>query len=489
MGQLYLHFMRPMQEVVSHYVHDADAVADIVHDGFIVAFMSIDSLKDCDKLKSWLTTIMRNLALKYLQSDWAKSRELSDDDTAHDVAVTEYTEDVTVEDILRIIDTLPEGYGNVFRLAVLDGLSHKDIGRLLGIAHTSSASQLYHAKAMLRRLITNRRVQIGVLAMVACIPALWRVMHKGAEDTVTQPDVAQLPTVAEIASDSIATPSMHRAVNVHKGLTASAPTSSESIPDAQPTIAPTAESDSVVASTTAEWIAEQTDDCHDPDFEQIIPAKAAGRGWQMSMSCSDGSRNFGSVGYNGGGDNLSGANNDTNGVDGLTTSETRHYRPMSVGIDLSKPITSRMSLVTGVRLTYLRSDFNLSNTTFLCQSIQRIYYLGIPLKLNFTLINYSNMSLYGQGGVCLDMPFDARQSSTVQFAREHTVQRYTAPVNAPVQWSAEGGIGLQYSLTPQWSIYTEPSIRYFLNSSGEVKTVRTDTPFEFTLPVGLRYKF
>ena len=43
---------------------------------------------------------------------------------------------ISYDKMLDIVESLPEGYCKVFKLAVLEGLSHKEIGDLLGIAHT-----------------------------------------------------------------------------------------------------------------------------------------------------------------------------------------------------------------------------------------------------------------------------------------------------------------------------------------------------------------
>ena len=49
---------------------------------------------------------------------------------------------ISYDKMLDIVESLPEGYCKVFKLAVLEGLSHKEIGDLLGIAPHSSSSQL-----------------------------------------------------------------------------------------------------------------------------------------------------------------------------------------------------------------------------------------------------------------------------------------------------------------------------------------------------------
>lgn len=68
LGILYQTYLAPMKEVVSYYVRDKDAVWDILHDGFLIAFASITSLRKPLKVKSWLTSIMKNLALQYLKA-------------------------------------------------------------------------------------------------------------------------------------------------------------------------------------------------------------------------------------------------------------------------------------------------------------------------------------------------------------------------------------------------------------------------------------
>lgn len=127
LGILYQTYLDPMRDVVSYYVHNHDAVWDILHDGFLIAFASIASLKNADKIEAWLTSIMKNLSLQYLK-DQATQLAMSDTTIDDNVSITEDEGQVlTWEELDKIIEKLPEGYGKVFRLAVLDGLSHKEI--------------------------------------------------------------------------------------------------------------------------------------------------------------------------------------------------------------------------------------------------------------------------------------------------------------------------------------------------------------------------
>ena len=55
--------------------------------------------------------------------------------------------------MLKILQGLPAGYRTVFNLYVIDGYTHKEIGELLGISENTSKSQLWRAKASMRKIL------------------------------------------------------------------------------------------------------------------------------------------------------------------------------------------------------------------------------------------------------------------------------------------------------------------------------------------------
>ncbi len=186
-GQLYSLYAPSMLRVIEAHTHNRDVAQDILHDGFIIAFSSLASLNQPGKFESWLATIMRNLSLQYLR-DKANRASVPLSDTYGDYGFeSDIPESYLPWDELdRIINRLPDGYNKVFRLAVLDGLSHKEIGKMLGIAPHSSSSQLSHAKAMLRRLITEYRVGIlGIFTIILTAILVWLGISRqpGTDDT------------------------------------------------------------------------------------------------------------------------------------------------------------------------------------------------------------------------------------------------------------------------------------------------------------------
>ena len=155
LGELYTTYADRLLGVCRHYVKDDDSARDVLHDAFIIIFTSIRDLKDESKLEGWMIAIVRNLSLKYLQSTEKGTIPLSCLDIELQEKEREGRKDIELGLLLAAIESLPEGNREVFRLSVLDGLSHKEIGELLGINPHSSSSQLVRAKKMLRTILMN----------------------------------------------------------------------------------------------------------------------------------------------------------------------------------------------------------------------------------------------------------------------------------------------------------------------------------------------
>jgi RNA polymerase sigma-70 factor (ECF subfamily) len=54
------------------------------------------------------------------------------------------------QDLMDVIQELPEGYRTVFNLYAIEGYNHKEIGEMLGISEGTSKSQLSRARTLLQ---------------------------------------------------------------------------------------------------------------------------------------------------------------------------------------------------------------------------------------------------------------------------------------------------------------------------------------------------
>ena len=61
-----------------------------------------------------------------------------------------------MEDLLKIVRELPTGYQMIFNLFEIEGYSHKEISELLGVSENTSKTQLFKAKAALRKQLEQQ---------------------------------------------------------------------------------------------------------------------------------------------------------------------------------------------------------------------------------------------------------------------------------------------------------------------------------------------
>lgn len=169
---------------------------------------------------------------------------------------------------------------------------------------------------------------------------------------------------------------------------------------------------------------------------------------------------------------------------GRIVENQQHHAPIVVGLSLSKKLNERWSLETGLQYTLLRSEFT-TGEAFRIQDNQKLHYIGIPLRLSYRFWHYKRFSGYATAGMQVDIPIKGTlQSFHVTDSIPHKLD--SQPVSAPWQWSVNTSIGIQYRLTPQAGIYLEPTVNYYIPDGSQLRTIRKEHPFTFTLPVGLR---
>ena len=152
---LYDRYAGYLTAVCARYIPDDDEVKDILQEALIKIFQSMDkfSWRGEGSLKAWMTRIVVNDSLKALR----KKKPLPLSATLSEPVDEEEPQfgAVPLPVIQDMIRKLPDGYRTVFNLFVFEDKSHKEIASLLGIKENSSASQLFHAKALLARWIKD----------------------------------------------------------------------------------------------------------------------------------------------------------------------------------------------------------------------------------------------------------------------------------------------------------------------------------------------
>lgn len=125
LNEIYTLYYPKMVGICMNIIKEGDDVAhDLVHDAFILAFASINKLQKNERFAEWLTTIVRNVALKHIaRKDRLHSVSL-ESIAPNNEALLDYSSvpdsEMNIKDILDLVAQLPEGYGTIFRLSVIE---------------------------------------------------------------------------------------------------------------------------------------------------------------------------------------------------------------------------------------------------------------------------------------------------------------------------------------------------------------------------------
>ena len=135
---------------------------DLLQDIFLAAHRKLDSFRGDSALGTWLYRLATNLCLDHLRSRAAKSSQITDtidDEPALADAGSRRLADRTVDkmDLERAMAQLPEGCRTAFVLHDVEGLEHREVAELLGIAEGTSKSQVHKARLRLRGILGGSR--------------------------------------------------------------------------------------------------------------------------------------------------------------------------------------------------------------------------------------------------------------------------------------------------------------------------------------------
>jgi RNA polymerase sigma-70 factor (ECF subfamily) len=130
---------------------DPALAQDLTQDAFIRAFQKLDSFRGESSLSTWLHTVTTSVVLNGLRKVKRFHRSEADLDEARRVAHQERRAEPDLKQRLTAaIDGLPTGYRTVFVMHDVEGYTHEEIARSLGVATGTSKAQLSRARARLR---------------------------------------------------------------------------------------------------------------------------------------------------------------------------------------------------------------------------------------------------------------------------------------------------------------------------------------------------
>ena len=158
--ELYETMYGKMMGICVRYSRDEDEARSLVNEGFYKVFKSLKKKNPSAPLEAWMKRIMINTSIDQVRKrNRRKTEELS---VVSDYVVDEnILSQFQVEEIMKLVQQLPDMYRMVFNLSVIEGYNHKEIAEMMEIEEATSRSNLSKAKKKLREFITENYVHEG----------------------------------------------------------------------------------------------------------------------------------------------------------------------------------------------------------------------------------------------------------------------------------------------------------------------------------------
>lgn len=161
---LYKRYAANMLGVCMRYGRNLAEAEDVLQEGFIKVFTNLDKFRQEGSLEGWIRRIMVNTAVDHYHKQTKEGLFVSLEEIKDPHGTGEHGEededlpaaDLTADDLMEMIQHLPDGYRIVFNMYAIEGYSHQVIAETLNISVNTSKSQLFKARRMLRNVILHR---------------------------------------------------------------------------------------------------------------------------------------------------------------------------------------------------------------------------------------------------------------------------------------------------------------------------------------------
>lgn len=167
----------------------------------------------------------------------------------------------------------------------------------------------------------------------------------------------------------------------------------------------------------------------------------------------------------------------------ITENSASNYGiPVSFGAGVKMGFTERLSASAGVDYSFLSRSFNGTHTPAgsaptVGEINHEMRYIGIPVGVYYNLISKGNVGFYlfglGEAEWCLGNSYNI--AGTVVSEKV-----------AGTQFSAGGGFGVEFRLSPTLSLYADPAVRYYFDC-GHPNNIRSEKQLMLNFNAGLRF--
>jgi len=166
----------------------------------------------------------------------------------------------------------------------------------------------------------------------------------------------------------------------------------------------------------------------------------------------------------------------------------RHKVPVTFGLSVYRNLdkNKKWGIGAGINYTKLATELQSGSDSYFIKSDQTIHYLGIPVQINYNVINKGRFTGYVTAGGLVEKAI-AGNIKTKYIVNNEIKEETTENINKkPLQLSVNSALGVQFKVIEKIGIYAEPGIGYHFKDNSSFSTIYNDKPLNFNLKFGIR---
>lgn len=149
--QIYDMYKVKMYTICLRYMSSKMDAEDMLQEGWVKVFTQVTTFDpQRGNFYSWIKRIFINTNLEFLRKKRLRFEDITNVDKAYSNHVIKPIHDMSMQELVTVLQELPNGYRSVFNLYVIEGYTHKEIGETLNISPSTSKTQLMKAKRMMQ---------------------------------------------------------------------------------------------------------------------------------------------------------------------------------------------------------------------------------------------------------------------------------------------------------------------------------------------------
>ena len=176
----------------------------------------------------------------------------------------------------------------------------------------------------------------------------------------------------------------------------------------------------------------------------------------------------------------------TSNLGSEVSTHTTHRQPVRFAIEAELMLNKRLGLVSGLCYTRLVSDLTSGGENYY-HTVQKLDYLGIPLRLNWHLLDSRDFTFYAGVGAMAEKCVAGSAMTSYSLYGQSLQGEKLSVMDQPLVFSLDTSLGLGIGLWNSASLVIEPGLSWHIPDGGTLRNIYRDRPLNFSLSIALRF--